>query len=146
MVRVVRESDFPKILEIYNHYILNSTVTFEEKTLTVDEFGERIYSISKNYPYLVFEDNNEILGYAYAAVFRTRIAYRFSVETSVYVHKDHFQKGIAKQLYTKLLHQLKKSGIRSAIGGITLPNEASVKLHERMGFEGRSLQRCWLQI
>lgn len=135
MVRAVQTNDIPTILEIYNHYIATSTVTFEETLLTLDEVETRIAGIQQKYPYLVYEENGEVIGYAYASVFRTRIAYRFSVETSVYVHKDHYKKGVAKQLYKELLIQLKDQGITSAMGGITLPNEASVLLHEKMGFK-----------
>lgn len=135
MIRKVKPSDIPQILEIYNYYIENSTVTFEEELLDLETFSQRISEITQKYPYLVYEEKGQILGYAYAGIFRTRIAYRFSVETSVYVHKDHYKKGIARNLYADLLEALKSSDIKSAIGGITLPNEASVRLHESMGFE-----------
>lgn len=135
MIRKVELSDIPQILEIYNYYIRTSTVTFEEEVLVLSEFTERIKGITDRYPYLVYVEDGKILGYAYAGVFRTRIAYRFSCETSVYVHKDHYKKGIARSLYTELIDALKPLDIKSAMGGITLPNEASVKLHESMGFE-----------
>jgi phosphinothricin acetyltransferase len=135
MIRTVEEKDICEILDIYNYYIKHSTTTFEEEPLDLNEFSTRINNILKQYPYLVYEENGSIIGYAYASIFRTRIAYRFSVETSVYVHKDHYKKGVARKLYIELLQLLKEKGIRSAMGGITLPNEASVKLHESMGFE-----------
>jgi L-amino acid N-acyltransferase YncA len=135
MIRSVLESDVPQLLDIYNYYIRTSTVTFEETELELEDFTQRIMGIKAKYPYLVYEENGVILGYAYAGIFRTRIAYRFSVETSVYVHKDHYKKGVARKLYAELIDLLKAADIRSAIGGITLPNEASVRLHESMGFE-----------
>ncbi|UKN03076.1 N-acetyltransferase family protein [Paracrocinitomix mangrovi] len=134
-IRPFQKSDVKQILDIYNYYILNSTSTFEEKELTVTELSERIESITKKYPYLVYEVNGEILGYAYANIFRTRVAYRYSVETSVYVHKDHFRKGIGLSLYKALIPVLKEQGFNSAIGGLTLPNDGSIKLHEMCGFK-----------
>ncbi|MCB9225215.1 MAG: N-acetyltransferase family protein [Crocinitomicaceae bacterium] len=135
MIRPVEHKDIPEILEIYNYYIETSTVTFEEELLDLKTFVERIESITQQYPYFVYLEDNKVVGYAYAGLFRTRIAYRFSVETSVYVHKDHYKKGIAGKLYEVLIKELKDRGIRSAIGGITLPNDASVALHEKLGFK-----------
>lgn len=135
MIRPVLLSDTEQILEIYNHYVATSTVTFEEKLVSAANIKNRISSILEKYPYLVFEEDGKILGYAYASIFRTRIAYRYSAESSVYVHKDHFKKGIGSKLYAALLPLMKEQGLKSAIGGITLPNEGSVKLHEQFGFE-----------
>ena len=135
MIRPVTAADTQQILDIYNFYVATSTVTFEEELVSLIDFQNRIDEITAKYPYLVYEENGQILGYAYAGVFRTRIAYRFSAESSVYVHKDHFKKGIGSQLYTALLPLMKEQGIKSAIGGVTLPNEGSVKLHEQFGFE-----------
>src|SRR5690606_4691345 len=83
----------------------------------------------------VYEENGAVLGYAYSGIFRARVAYRYTTEGSVYVHIDHFGKGIGKTLYAALLPILKKQGFHSVIGGLTLPNEASVKLHEHFGFK-----------
>ena len=135
MIRPVSLNDTEKILEIYNHYVATSLVTFEEELVTATDFRQRITDIIAKYPYLVYEEDDQILGYAYAGVFRTRVAYRFSAESSVYVHKDHFKKGVGSQLYAALLPLMKKQGIKSAIGGVTLPNKGSVKLHEQFGFE-----------
>ena len=134
MIRPVNLNDADQITAIYNHYVATSTVTFEEELVSVADFKQRITEICAKYPYLVYEENGQILGYAYAGVFRTRVAYRFSAEASVYVHNNHFKKGVGSQLYAALLPEMKKMGLKSAIGGITLPNEASVKLHEQFGF------------
>lgn len=135
MVRSVTLNDAQQILDIYNHYVATSTVTFEEELVSLQDFTQRIADIIAKYPYLVYEEQGQIIGYAYAGVFRTRVAYRFSAESSVYVHKDHFKKGIGSKLYAALLPLMKAQGIKSAIGGVTLPNEGSVKLHEQFGFE-----------
>lgn len=135
MIRPVTAADTQQILDIYNFYVKTSTVTFEEELVSLKDFQKRIDEITAKYPYLVYQEDGQILGYAYAGVFRTRIAYRFSAESSVYVHKDHFKKGIGSQLYAELLPLMKQQGIKSAIGGVTLPNDGSVKLHEQFGFE-----------
>jgi len=135
MIRSATPKDAEQIVEIYNHYVKTSTVTFETDLVSVEDFASRISVILEKYPYLVYEENGKIVGYAYAGIFRTRVAYVNSSEASVYVHKDHYRKGIAKKLYTELLIEMKAAGLRTAIGGITLPNDASVKLHESFGFE-----------
>ena len=135
MIRPVSLNDTAQILEIYNHYVATSLVTFEEELVSIADFRKRISDIISKYPYLVYEEDAQILGYAYAGVFRTRVAYRFAAESSVYIHKDHFKKGIGSKLYAALLPLMKQQGIKSAIGGVTLPNEGSVKLHEQFGFE-----------
>ena len=135
MVRSIQQTDIAEVLSIYEYYVINSAATFEEEVPTLQEFTDRVNDILKKYPYLVYEENGQIIGYAYASVFRTRVAYRFSTEVSVYVHKDHFHKGVGKALYAKLLSMLKKQGYHTAIGGLTLPNDNSIKLHEHFGFK-----------
>ena len=135
MIRKATPEDAGQIVKIYNHYVETSLVTFEEQVVSEIDFKKRIEDILTEYPYLVYEINGAILGYAYAGIFRTRVAYRYSSESSVYVHKDHFKKGIASALYEELLKEMKAAGLKSAIGGITLPNEGSVILHEKFGFK-----------
>ena len=135
MIRPIEQSDIANVLAIYEYYIINSPATFEEEVPSLESFTERINTILEKYPYLVYEEDGEILGYAYAGPFRTRIAYRFSTEVSVYIHKDHFGKGLGKALYGALLPIVKKQGFHTAIGGLTMPNEASVRLHEHFGFK-----------
>jgi len=132
----VKINDANSLTEIYNHYIQTSGVTFEEKEITDEVMKSRIQDIhfERSFPYIIFEDGGETLGYAYGTTFRERNAYRYTVESTVYVHPDHFGKGIGKALYTKLIEQIKDGGFRSIIGVITLPNDASVNLHEQLGF------------
>ena len=135
MIRVVRDSDASAICKMYNHYIRETVITFEEEELTDQEMLERIKKVTNKFIWLVYELDGEILGYAYANTWRERIAYRYSIETSVYVDPNAKGKGIGKMLYQELLEYLKEKGYQQIIGGITLPNEASEKFHEHFGFK-----------
>ncbi|MCG8575080.1 MAG: N-acetyltransferase family protein [Flavobacteriales bacterium] len=134
MIRPVKSSDVRDLVEIYNYYILETTSTLENEPLTVSDFAERIKGICCNFPFIVLEEDGNILGYAYANSFRKRYGYRFTVETSVYVHKDHFRKKIGHQLYAQLIEQIKEKGFHRAVGVLTLPNPESVAFHEKFGF------------
>lgn len=134
-IRKVEILDAEQIAEIYNYYVLNSHATFEIEAVGVDEIENRIHEISAKYPYFVLVEENEILGYAYASLYKTRAAYKPSVEISVYVRNGIHQKGIGTKLYTKLFEELGKSKVHAIIAGISLPNEASVKLHENFGMK-----------
>lgn len=127
--------DAAQIAEIYNYYIKNTHHTFETEPLSVEEMRKRIGEISGNYPYLVFEEDGEILGYAYAAPFKLRQAYAYSAEASIYVKNDAKQKKIGTQLYVRLFDELAETEVHAIFAGIALPNDASVNFHERLGFE-----------
>jgi len=137
MIRNVSLTDSAALTELYNYYIRTSGATFEEVEITEEEMRERITKIhfEKQFPYLIFEEEGAVIGYAYASTFRDRISYRFTVESTVYVHPNHFGKGIGEKLYQELLTQIKSHGFHVVIGVITLPNEASVRLHEKVGFK-----------
>ena len=134
-IRTVNLNDAAQIAEIYNYYIQNTHHTFETEPLGVEEMQKRIGAVSEEYPYLVAEENGEIVGYAYAAQFKLRQAYAHSVEVSIYVRNEARQKGIGKALYAKLFDELAETSIHAIVAGIALPNDASVKFHERLGFE-----------
>lgn len=134
-IRQVNLNDADQIAEIYNFYVLNTHHTFETEAITAAEMRKRIGEISNNYPFLIAETGGEIFGYAYAALYKPRRAYRFSVEVSVYVKADAKQKGIGKMLYKKLFAELNETETHAIIAGIALPNDASIKLHENFGFE-----------
>lgn len=134
MIRNVKESDALQISEIYNHYIRNTTITFEEAETDEDEIIRRIKDVTEKFPWIVNEEDGIINGYAYAGRWKERSAYRYSAENTVYVHKDHSGKGIGKMLLKELIVELKKKGIHSILAGIALPNEASIVLHEKCGF------------
>ena len=135
-LRPALPADAPAIAAIYNHYILTTTISFEEDAVDADEIARRMDAVtSASLPYLVAEENGVIAGYAYATPWRARRAYRSSVETSVYVQHGLQARGIGTALYRALLAQLAQCGYHLAIGGIAQPNAASVTLHERLGFE-----------
>lgn len=134
MIRPVNSSDSAELVDIYNHYIANTLITFEEELLTSHQFEDRIKIITAKYPFLVFELDKKIVGFAYGNKWRERSAYRFALESSVYVHPKFFGQKIGVKLYEQLFIELKKIGCREIIGVITLPNEISVNMHEKMGF------------
>ncbi len=135
MIRQVAMEDATQICEIYNYYIENTIVSFEESPLTPQEMASRIQEIIPSLPWIIHEVDNQIAGYAYASKWKGRCAYRYSVESTVYLSPDATGKGIGSMLYQALLDQLKEQRFHTVIGGISLPNEASIKLHEKFGFQ-----------
>jgi len=137
MIRAALTSDSTAISEIYNYYIANTVITFEEQLVSASDMQARIINTNNDkLPWLVIEnENNEVIGYAYANKWRTRSAYRTSVEITVYLDNKAKGKGLGKVLYQALFNDLKQKNIHAVIGGITLPNEASVALHEKFGME-----------
>ncbi|MEP6902957.1 MAG: N-acetyltransferase family protein [Actinomycetota bacterium] len=133
-IRSVNLEDAAQIAEIYNYYIKNTHQTFETEPLGANEMQERIREISEDYPYLVAEENGEIYGYAHASRFKMRQAYEFSAEVSIYVKNEAKQKGIGTQLYAKLFEELRETNIHAIMAGISLPNDPSVKFHQKLGF------------
>jgi L-amino acid N-acyltransferase YncA len=126
--------DAPAILEIYAPYILNTPVSFEETVPSTEEMVSRLKIIMQQYPYLVCEINGRIAGFAYASVHRTRSAYRWTCESSVYVAPDFHRMKVGKALYFCLFECLRYQGIKLILAGITLPNDESVGFHENFGF------------
>lgn len=133
-IRDCKAGDIAAICEIYNHFIAHDLCTFEEAPVDVQEMSRRVNDVQQQYPWLVCEKADEIVGYAYATAWRSRSAYRHSAEVSVYVKTGEEGQGIGKKLYEVLLPML-SGQCRALMGGITLPNAASVKLHEYFGFE-----------
>ena len=134
MIREAAFSDAEAIAEIYNYYILNTVITFEFDPITPREIMNRMEKYQEVGPYLVFEENERIIGYAYVSKFRDRNAYEHSVESSIYVKNGLGGKGVGTKLYSELLSQVSLQR-HIIIGGIALPNDASVKLHEKCGFK-----------
>jgi len=135
MIRNAEEKDHARICEIYNHYILTSIATAEELTITPEEMGERIKKVQKKFPWTIFEEDGNVIGYAYATDWRPRYGYRFTAETSVYLDPNTRSKGVGSRLYIDLFERLRRQSIRQIIGVIALPNDASVALHEKFGFK-----------
>ncbi|MCB2218784.1 MAG: GNAT family N-acetyltransferase [Bacteroidetes bacterium] len=135
MVRNATAKDAKQICDIYNYYVKNSISTFEETPVNPSEMEGRIKKTMARFPWIVAIDKGNIIGFAYATEWKARPAYKFTVETSIYVDAHQSEKGIGKALYQKLLQLLVQYGFRNAIGSIALPNEASVMLHEHLGFK-----------
>lgn len=135
MIRNIQAQDSAHIAAIYNHYINHTVITFETHPISSEAMEQRIKSHNTALPWIVYEEKGEVLGYAYATNWRSRNAYRFSTESSIYLGKDHHGKGIGSKLYQALLDQLKDNNIHAVIGGISLPNESSIALHEKFGFQ-----------
>jgi L-amino acid N-acyltransferase YncA len=134
-VRSAAQSDAPAIAGIYNHYVKTSIITFEEEPVTASEITHRIVAVhSASLPWLVAENNGQLTGYAYAMPWRTRSAYRFSVEVTAYVAPEFPRHGIGSLLYSQLIPLLQRKHIHALLGGIALPNPASIALHEKFGF------------
>lgn len=136
MIRNVNQGDAKKITEIYNHYIRNTVITFEEVEISVAEMIERINNVeSKQLPWLVAVEDDEIIGFAYLTPWKSRSAYRFSLEATVYLDATCSASGWGSKLYESLFDSIKDSSVHSVIGVIALPNEASIALHEKFGME-----------
>jgi L-amino acid N-acyltransferase YncA len=136
MVRSALPEDAEQIAAIYNHYVITSIVTFEEVEVAASEMANRILEIqSAPLPWLVAVNGARIVGYAYAGKWKARAAYGFSTEVTVYVHHGLGGTGVGSELYSQLLSALKSRGIHAVMGGIALPNDASVRLHEKFGFK-----------
>ena len=133
-IRPCRPDDCQAICDIYNYYVENTVISFEETALTVVELEERVAACTRNYPWLVCVADNRLVGYAYANKWQQRSAYRLCAETTVYLRPGETGRGYGRALYQALLPLLHQQGLQVAIAGIALPNEASVKLHESIGF------------
>ena len=132
MIRNVRIDDSEAIAAIYNHYVVNSTVTFEVEAITGTEIAKRIQAnLDADLPWLIAEAEGNVIGYCYATPWKARKAYQHSVEISVYLDADSHTKGIGSQLYAALFIQLKMQNVHAVMAGIALPNEASIALHEK---------------
>ena len=134
MIRDVVSSDADAILEIYRPHVESTAVSFETEMPSLEEVRSRILETTVKFPWIVYEEEGRVIGYAYANTFRARLAYRWSVEATVYIAHGFSGRGIGKKLYAELFARLKKQNVVNVIGGITLPNEGSVALHEAMGF------------
>ncbi|MBZ0114884.1 MAG: GNAT family N-acetyltransferase [Thermoanaerobaculia bacterium] len=134
-LRPAQSADAASIARIYNHYVLNTVVTFEEEPVSGEVMAGRLAETREvSLPWIVAEQEGDLVGYAYASSWKGRRAYRHSVETTVYLDQGCAGHGIGSSLYLELLTQLRALGMHTAIGGIALPNDASVALHEKLGF------------
>lgn len=132
-IRLARAEDAQAIQVIYAPIVNHTPISFETTPPPIDEIRQRIEKTLKSFPWLVYEDAGMLLGYAYASQHRTRLAYQWAVDVSVYVHEQSRHRGVGRRLYTALFQLLRQQGFYNAYAGITLPNAGSVALHEAMG-------------
>lgn len=153
-IRPAGAHDSAAIADIYNHYVRDTTVTFETDDVSGDTMAGRIHdTTSAGLPFLVAATPEDVAGFAYASTWKGRCAYRFSREVTVYVRHGLEGRGIGSALYSALIPTLKSQGVHALLGGIALPNEASVALHEKFGFQktahfrevGRKFDR-WVDV
>lgn len=135
MIRNVNATDAQAIARIYNHYVLNTTISFETQAVTTAQMLHRITSISAQYPYLVYEHEGHVVGYCYAHLWKERVAYSQTLETTIYLHPDYCHRGIGKRLMQQLIEQCRAHGFHALIACITGGNEGSIALHRALGFE-----------
>lgn len=164
IIRTATPDDAKSILKIYSYYVENTAITFEYKTPEISIFKKRIESTLKNYPYIVAENNNKIIGYAYTGAFVGREAYNHSAEVSIYVDKDLTKSGIGKKLYNIIEKISVKQNIFNLNACIAVPetddeflNRNSISFHEHMGYRfvgefykcgykfGRWYNMAWLE-
>src|SRR5260221_2465334 len=126
-IRLANEKDADGILAIYAPYIENTSYTFETEVLSTEAFAQRINTYLINWPWLVYEINGTIGGYAYATRYRARTAYQWCTESSVYIRNDYQRSGVARAVYTALFEILKRQGFRNVYAVINLSNDKSVK-------------------
>ncbi|RMH19905.1 MAG: N-acetyltransferase family protein [Gemmatimonadetes bacterium] len=135
-IRAAVPGDGAAVARIYNHYVRETVVTFEEQPVPGLVMAERIReTLAAPLPWLVAEREGQVLGFAHASAWKGRCAYRFSAEVTVYIDPAHVGSGLGRRLYGPLLDELAALGVHTALAGIALPNDASVALHEHFGFE-----------
>ena len=133
-IRLASVADAAQICEIYCPIVRGTAISFEQAAPDVQEIAACITKTLGQHPWLVCDINHRVAGYAYGSSFRSRSAYQWTVETTVYVHSDYQRRGIARALYASLIAILRQQGYCNAIGVIALPNDASVRVHESIGF------------
>ncbi len=140
--RNARIEDAPAITEIYNYYIRETIISFEEEPISPEEMASRMSEVlDLGFPWIVAEKNGTVLGYCYGSKWKGRCAYRYTAELTVYLHPEAIGMGLGTKLYQMLFEALRELSIHVIIGGISLPNPASVALHEKMGMTKASHYR-----
>jgi phosphinothricin acetyltransferase len=135
LIRDASASDAEACAAIYAPYVTDTAITFEAEPPTIGEMAERITKSVKTHAWLVMEDEGRVVGYAYAGPYKERAAYRWSCEVSVYLEPGRRRTGGGRALYEALFARLVERGFRTAVAGMTLPNDASAGLHRALGFE-----------
>lgn len=141
IIRQARQDDCPALARIYNHYVTETTVSFETEPVTAEEMGHRMAGIQACYPYLVAEQGGMVVGYAYVHPWKERRAYHHTLETTVYLAPDCRHHGVGRRLVEQLIEQCKATDAHTLIACITAENEESLHFHEQLGFRRVSLFR-----
>ena len=156
-IRLAREEDVPALLDIYAPYVTGTTASFEYQVPSCEEFARRLREVSACYPYLVWEEQGGLLGYAYAHAYAARPAYQWSAELTVYLRQEAARQGLGSRLYGALFDLLRLQGVRTVYGCVTAENAPSVAFHQALGFReagrfsqvgykhGRWLDVLWLE-
>ena len=134
-IRLASAADAAALAAVYAPYVRDTVITFEIEPPDAAEMGRRLATVGERFPWLVACDGDDMLGYAYAGEHRSRAAYRWDVDVAVYLHWRAHRRGVGRALYQRLFALLRLQGYVNAYAGITLPNAASVGLHQALGFE-----------
>ena len=157
MIRIATPEDIPAILEIYGPYVENTTASFEYRVPTLEEFRQRFAKITAQFPWLVWEEDGAVLGYAYGSLPYSRTAYQWSCEVSIYLAPQARKRGIGRKLYQVLEHILFAQGYRTIYSVVTSENQDSIEFHAHVGYKqvaefpgigmkfGRWLGTVWLE-
>lgn len=157
MIRFATREDLPRMLEIYSHYVLNTTASFEYAPPSPQAFAQRFETVTGMFPWLVYEEEGRVLGYAYGSYPFSRDAYRWSGESSVYLDREAQGRGVGRALYAALEELLQAQGLRLLYAVVTEENEGSLAFHRAVGFQevarfpgigikhGKQLGTVWLQ-
>lgn len=140
ILQLIKEEDIAEVLEIYAPYVQNTAITFEYEVPSLESFAERVHHYTEQYPWIVAKDHGEIVGYAYASLYRSREAYQWCCELSVYLRPEVQGKDLGRTLYSALMDLLTLQGYYMVYGVIALPNEASLALHNQLGFSMDGIQ------
>ena len=135
MIRRVVPADAKAISSIYNYYVNNTEISFEEKPVSINEMEKRIRETTAEYPWFVAEKEGSILGYAYTNKYRERSAYRYTAELTIYIKNGEEGKGLGAELMKRVIEETRKKNIHTLISAIAIPNEKSVSIHEKFGFK-----------
>lgn len=135
MIREVKIEDAKEIVNIYNYYINNTVVTFEEKELSIKEMEERIIEKKKHNPWIVYEEDGKVIGYAYLSTWNPRISFRYTSEISIYFDINNLGKGRGTKLFKELIDLAPSYNVHTIVSAITMPNDVSVNLHKKAGFK-----------
>ena len=143
MIRPVNLNDTARIIEIYSPHILHGVASFENEVPSIEEFQRRISENTLKFPWLVYESNGVLAGYAYGSSHKSRCAYEWTAEASVYVDQQFHRKGVGRALYTELFKILKDQGVVNILAGITLPNNSSVTCMKASALRLRVFSEMW---